>query len=245
MTNTDTVIRTKHGAIVYDTEIINQISDAAFDPAAWPKAVPVTGTLRSAGRGNTMIVGEGSREFVLRHYVRGGLPGKFVHDVYFWNGEQKTRAFSEWHLLAKLVAKGLPVPQPAAARYQRNGLFYRADLLTVRVPAIRSLAERISERAADAPFWLGLGRGLRRFHDAGVYHADLNAYNVQVDIADQLHLLDFDRGALREPGVWQQKNLARLHRSLQKIKKAKPELNYDAGNWDQLLEGYFSDSRSA
>lgn len=245
MTNTDTVQRTKHGAIVYDTEIINQISDAAFDPASWANSTPVQGTLRSAGRGNTMIVGEGDREFVLRHYVRGGMPGKIIHDAYLWTGEQHNRAFSEWYLLAKLVAKGLPVPQPAAARYCRHGLIYRADLLTVRVPAIRSLAERITEQPGNAPFWLGLGVGLRRFHNAGVYHADLNAYNIQVDIADQLHLLDFDRGAFRGPGVWQQKNLSRLHRSLLKIKNADRKINFVAENWDQLLEGYFSDSRSA
>ena len=245
MTNTDTVKRTRHGAIVYDTEIINQISDAAFDPASWPSATPVEGILRSAGRGNTMIVGEANREFVLRHYVRGGIPGKFYYDAYLWTGEQQTRAFSEWYLLAKLVAQGLPVPQPAAARYYRSGLIYRADLLTVRVPAIRSLAERILDRPGDVPFWLGLGRGLRKFHNAGVYHADLNAYNVQIDIADQLHLLDFDRGALKDPGVWQQKNLARLHRSLLKIKAADTKINFVPENWDQLLQGYFSDSRSA
>ena len=192
-----------------------------------------------------MIVGEGSNEYVLRHYVRGGLPGKFVRDTYIWTGERETRSFSEWYLLAKLVNKGLPVPQPAAARYCRQGPFYTADLLTVRVPAIRSLAERIAAAPAGKAFWLGIGRGLRQFHDQGVYHADLNAYNVQVNIADQLHLLDFDRGKLLAPGVWQQKNLARLHRSLQKIKVAEPQLNFAAADWECLLEGYFNESRSA
>ena len=245
MSNTDTVQKTKSGAIVYDTEIIDQISDAAFDAASWSRAEPVEGALRSGGRGTTMIVGEGSREFVLRHYRRGGLPGKFIRDTYLWTGERQTRAFAEWYLLAKLAAKGLPVPQPAAARYCRSGLFYRADLLTVRVPAIRSLADRIIDRPGDPPFWLGIGRGLRIFHDEGAYHADLNAYNVQVDIADQLHLLDFDRGRILAAGVWQQKNLARLHRSLQKIKLADKRVNFSSDNWEKLLEGYFTEVKSA
>ncbi len=192
-----------------------------------------------------MIVGEGSSEFVLRHYCRGGLPGKFIRDAYFWTGERQTRAFAEWYLLAKLSTKGLPVPQPAAARYYRSGPIYRADLLTVRVPAIRSLADRIIERPADAPFWLGIGRGLRKFHDAGAFHADLNAYNVQVNIADQLYLLDFDRGKIMTAGVWQQKNLARLHRSLQKIKRADQRVNFSKENWEALLEGYFTEAKSA
>jgi 3-deoxy-D-manno-octulosonic acid kinase len=240
----DTVKKTRNGAIVYDTDIINQISDAAFVPESWAKATPVTGTLRSAGRGNTMIVGQEGGEFVLRHYIRGGLPGRIVRDSYIWTGERQTRAFMEWYLLAKLVRLGLPVPRPAAARYSRSGLIYRADLLTVRIPGIRSLADRIAEAPGGPAFWVGLGRGIRKFHDAGVFHADLNAYNVQVDQSDRLYLLDFDRGKIQQAGVWQQKNLARLHRSLLKIKGLDNQLHFGPASWNGLLEGYFSESRS-
>lgn len=242
---TENVYKTANGAIVYDPAILNQISNSLFLAENWAIANVVKGTLRSAGRGNTMVVGDGSREFVLRHYIRGGLPGRIIHDIYFWNGERKTRSFLEWYLLARLVKLGLPVPRPAAARYVRTGPFYRADLLTVRVPGIRSLAERIAEGPGTEAFWAGIGRDLHRFHAAGVYHADLNAYNVQLDVDDRLVLLDFDRGRLLEPGVWRQKNLARLHRSLQKIKSLDKRLHYVKANWNQLLEGYFSESRSA
>ena len=241
----DTVDKTGNGAIVYDTAIINQISDAAFHPGAWASATPVRGVLRSAGRGNTVIVSDGQHEFVLRHYVRGGLPGRILTDTYLWTGEGNTRSFAEWYLLAKLASRGLPVPRPAAARYCRSGLIYRADLLTVRVQGIRSLADRIAERPGDQDFWQGIGTGLHQFHEAGVYHADLNAYNIQVDQQDRLHLLDFDRGRILEPGVWRQKNIARLHRSLQKVKALDERLNFNRQNWNQLLEGYFSESRSA
>lgn len=241
----DTVKKTRNGAIVYDTDIINQISDAAFIPGSWSRATPVQGALRSAGRGNTMIVGQGEREFVLRHYMRGGLPGRILNDTYVWLGEGQTRAFAEWYLLAKLVRLGLPVPRPAAARYLRTGLIYRADLLTVRIPGIRSLADRISEAPGDPAFWAGLGQGIRQFHDAGVFHADMNAYNVQVDQSGRLTLLDFDRGKILQPGVWRQKNLARLHRSLQKIKGLDKQLHFREANWNELLEGYFSESRSS
>jgi len=240
----DTVKKTRNGAIVYDTEIINQISDAAFIPGSWSRASPVKGALRSAGRGNTMIVGQGEQEFVLRHYIRGGLPGRVVRDSYVWLGERQTRAFAEWYLLAKIVKLGLPVPRPAAARSSRAGLIYRADLLTVRIPGIQSLADRISAAPGGPPFWVGLGRGIRKFHDAGIFHADLNAYNVQVDQSDRLYLLDFDRGKILQAGVWQQKNLARLHRSLKKIKGLDKQLHFRPANWNELLEGYFSESRS-
>ena len=79
----------------------------------------------------------------------------------------------------------------------------------------------------------------------GVYHADLNAYNIQIDDSGKFFLLDFDRGEFREPGVWRQKNIARLHRSLQKIRRLDKRVNFGRVAWDELLEGYFSESRSA
>lgn len=240
----DTVEKTDDGAIVYDTAILNQISPTTFTQAGWEMVTRIGGELRSAGRGNTLLVSDGQQEFVLRHYVRGGLPGKIIRDTYFWTGEHQTRSFAEWYLLAKLTKLGLPVPRPAAARYCRRGLFYSADLLTVRVPGICSLADRIIAQPCDRNFWHSIGAGLRRFHNAGVYHADLNAYNVQVDERDRLYLLDFDRGRLLEPGIWRQKNIARLHRSLKKIKQLDRRVNFSRADWNEMLEAYFSESRS-
>jgi 3-deoxy-D-manno-octulosonic acid kinase len=58
---------------------------------------------------------------------------------------------------------------------------------------------------------------LRRFHEHGVQHADLNAHNVLLGRDGGVHLLDFDRGRLRERGAWEDTVLARLHRSLVKV----------------------------
>ena len=241
----DTALKTRNGAIVYDTAIINQISERAFAASGWQVVEPVQGVLRSAGRGNTLFVSDGKHEFVLRHYIRGGLPGRLIRDSYVWMGESQTRSFTEWQLLARLNSLGLPVPRPAAARYCRSGPFYTADLLTVRLPNIRSLADRLADRPGDDKFWRNLGAELHRFHQAGVNHADLNAYNLQIRRDDKMFLLDFDRGKIMSSGQWKQKNIGRLHRSLRKIKQADNRIHYSAANWDQFLEGYFSASRSA
>ena len=214
---TETVERTKNGAILYDKAIINQISDERFSPRGWPHAEKLTGALRSGGRGNTFFVGNVPRQFVLRHYMRGGLLGKLVNDTYVFSGEDLTRSFLEWRLLDKLAANNMNVPRPAAARFCRRGTFYTADLITVRIPDVVSLSQYIAVEARDEAFWRALGASIWKFHEAGVYHADMNAYNVQVDKDGDLWLLDFDKGALRPPGSWQQQTLSRLHRSLQKV----------------------------
>jgi 3-deoxy-D-manno-octulosonic acid kinase len=242
----ETVENTETGAILYDRTVINHISDASFRPETWQRALPVTGSLRSAGRGNTMFVGDGLSEFVLRHYRRGGLAGRVNRDLYLWLGRERTRAFAEWRLLARLSAMGLPVPRPAAARYRRAaGVFYTADLLTVRVPGIRPLSERLMQNTAGEEFWRAVGKGLHRFHEAGVCHADLNAYNIQVDADDGIILLDFDRGRLLPRGTWQRRNLARLYRSLKKIRQLEPRVAFSEVSWQQLMQGYASASRSA
>ncbi len=238
-------VQTADGAILYDGDIFGKISDADFEPAHWPLSSPVTGRLRSSGRGNTTIVRGDDGEFVLRHFMRGGLIGRLVSDSYLWLGEEATRAFSEWRLLSELLAMELPVPRPAAARYSRSGLSYRADLLTVLIPDAMSLSERIATLLCTDDFWRKLGSDIAFFHKAGVFHADLNAYNIQMDRDDKVWLIDFDRGRLRQPGPWRKGNLARLHRSLRKIKQLDPTLQYSESNWEQLLEGYFGSPRFA
>ena len=242
---TETVERTATGAILYDRAIINQISEAHFVPQGWAHAERLQGQLGSSGRGNTMLVGNVPGQFVLRHFCRGGLIGKLVRDRYFWGGEDETRSFAEWRLLKKMAEFDLRVPRPAAARYVRRGTFYTADIITVRLPNVRPLSAVITESKQDPDFWASVGAAIHEFHDAGVFHADMNAYNIQIDADDRVWMLDFDKGELRKPGSWQQQTLSRLHRSLQKIKRLSPELYFDATDWEALLGGYFEASKSA
>ena len=160
---TETVERTKNGAILYDKAIINQISDERFTPEGWLHAEVLTGSLRSGGRGNTMFVGNVPRQFVLRHYQRGGLLGKLVRDTYMFSGEDLTRPFMEWRLLDKLAANNMNVPRPAAARFCRRGTFYTADLITVRIPDVVSLSQYIAAEERDETFWQSVGAAIWKF----------------------------------------------------------------------------------
>ncbi len=230
--------------MLYDRSVISEMTEQRFSPSGWLHAEPVTGSQGSSGRGNTMFVGNVPRQFVLRHFVRGGLINKLVRDKYVWTSEESTRSFAEWRMLAKMADSGLRVPRPAAARYCRRGPFYTADIITVRLPKVRPLSELIAAEKCADEFWLSLGAAVYGFHSEGVYHADMNAHNLQIDESGELWMLDFDRGRLLQPGPWQQKTLSRLHRSLQKIRTANAELHFNAGNWEKFLEGYFSASKS-
>jgi 3-deoxy-D-manno-octulosonic acid kinase len=223
------------GRMLYDTQRTSNFSAEFFEPEYWRKHDAIEGTAR--GRGTTFFIRAGESGFVLRHYRRGGLMAKFSKDRYWWHGENETRAFSEWYLTYHLHRAGLPVPTPIAARYQRKGLFYRADLITQRIENSEPLADRLLKGPLPLTQWIAVGRCIRRFHDAGVCHADLNAHNILLTPA-QIYLIDFDRGTLRKRGWWADTTLVRLYRSLEKVTLLAAPESFTDEDWHSLLAGY-------
>ncbi|HTE42434.1 MAG TPA: 3-deoxy-D-manno-octulosonic acid kinase [Steroidobacteraceae bacterium] len=229
-------LTTPTGAILYDSERIGKPSESFFDADYWRTQRRVVA--QAGGRGGVMFVRHDGQEWVLRHYRRGGLVGKLISDSYLWLGSERTRAFREWRLLHALHAQGLPVPVPVATRYQRNGWLYRADLLTAALPPSRTLAESMTGAVLDQAAWSAIGTAIARFHAAGVHHADLNAHNILLGGQGRVWLLDFDRGRIRPRGAWEQSVLARLRRSLEKIKSQRANAEFDERQWGALLAGY-------
>ncbi len=86
--------------------------------------------------------------------------------------------------------------------------------------------------------WISIGRCIRRFHDFGVCHADLNAHNVLLS-EDSVYLVDFDRCELRRAGLWRDANLVRLRRSLEKVTYGLPAERFSEADWHGLLNGYW------
>jgi 3-deoxy-D-manno-octulosonic acid kinase len=231
-----THIKTDKSDILYDAECIGQVDDAFFEPQAWAGKGLLLDS--APGRGTTVFVQNGDAVYALRHYRRGGLPARLLRDRYLWQGLERSRAWREWHLLATLQRLGLPVPRPVAARVTRGGIGYRADLVTERLDA-RPLAEWLGQKRLPAALLEAIGACLARFHDAGVYHADLNARNILLDEGGKAYLIDFDRGELRKPADgWRRANLGRLKRSLEKFRRSERNFAFDDEDWKAILRGY-------
>ncbi len=227
------------GAMLYDASRAGNADGVWFDPEWWSRRGEVRDS--AEGRGSAAFIEADSRRLVLRHYRRGGWMARLTPDRYLWQGEAMTRSFIEWHLLYVMQRAGLPVPMPIAAGYRRVGRYaYTADLLTEQIPGTLSLAVRL--RAGPLPLtdWIAIGRCVRRFHADGICHADLNAHNVLLDEDGAVWLVDFDRGALRQPGFWCDGNLVRLRRSLEKIAERLPPERFGEADWASLLDGYFT-----
>ena len=213
--------------MLYDPRRVHQPDPGLFDTARWRAAGALAPTDRGRGgswflRPQVLGVATSGEEWVLRHYKRGGWVARWNPDRYLWWSEEGTRPFRELRMTAALHAAGLPVPAPVAARYQRIGLRYRADLLTVRIPGVSTLSSSLAEWPLTV--WTAVGRVVRRLHAAGAWHADLNAHNIMVGAsgaeAPQVHVIDWDRGRLQAgplAAAVARGNLLRLQRSLQKL----------------------------
>ena len=193
----------------------------------------------SGGRGQVWFATLGDIEIVIRRYRRGGLMSRLSESRYLWTGLTNTRVYRELQLLEQLVSLGLPVSVPVGGRLWRRGFHYEAALVTQRIEGAKTLAQRISGEPLSASCWASVGRLIRRFHDLGVWHADLNANNILFDAKGDLLLIDFDRGRIRpHQDKWKQTNLARLERSLVKIASRNPGLYYSEADLRHLRNGY-------
>ncbi len=234
------------GRVWADPALLPSPEAAPFDPA--------TGTAagHGSGRGTVWWQHAGGQVLLLRHYRRGGLVGRLIADRFLREPRARSRAMAEFALLQRLCGWGLPVPRPAAARWQPAGpLHYRADILVQRLDGAQDLSVTLQQRALSAAEWAAVGAAIARLHAHGVDHADLNCHNLMHDPAwnaaaegdapPRVWIIDFDRGAVRAPGPWQAANLARLLRSLRKEAVrlgGRGAWHWAEADWETLLTGY-------
>ena len=233
---TSQVTQIMQSTILYDDRLMNEIDENIFETDFWKmdkEAQP-----QSMGRGTVYFVKIQDQPCVLRHYNRGGLVAKLTLDKYLWMGEHNTRSFKEWRLLNDMVKKRLPVPAPVAARYVRNGIYYKADIITREIPDIESLSDRLLGNSMTEQLWENIGECIAKFHNHGVFHMDLNVENIQIDQNNQVFLLDFDKGRVSEPlRRLSDSNLMRLKRSIAKVTQLK-QLAFPSSGWDKCITKY-------
>lgn len=226
--------------ILYDASVIEHPDADLFDIDRLRQQADAQSL--AAGRSHAVFFNHLGHALVLKHYQRGGKIAAVMGDKYIGSNCERSRAFREWRLLQAMRKLVLPVPLPVAAQCEQYGLFHRADLVTQQIHDVTPLAEHLLHQRCDQKTWIAIGHCIRRFHDASVYHADLNARNILLNVGTRdIYLIDFDKGAFRYLGdAWKAANLARLQRSLLKFKSLHQNFNFDADDWNALLSGYNS-----
>jgi 3-deoxy-D-manno-octulosonic acid kinase len=226
----------KNQCIWFDFDLLPDLSQEYFSGSYWQSVNQLVG--RSVGRGTTYFFQQNGKEFVLRHYLRGGLIGKLIDDHYVYTGINGTRAVREKQLLQHLISLQLPVPTPAATRIIKKGLVYQADLITLKIANAIDAYHILQQTPLSADMWHKIGATIARFHQQQIYHHDLNIHNIMIDDQDKVWLIDFDKCCVKNGDGWKSENLDRLQRSLRKESMQNGSYAFSEANWKALTAGY-------
>ena len=131
---------------------------------------------------------------VVKHYKRGGLPGRLIRRRYIRWG--KSRSQLEFELLQKVRELGINVPEPLL--YANRGSFiYRAWLVTREIKSPLSLARlSLDDEKRTRRVMPPVIEQISRLIDNRIMHVDLHPGNVLIDSQDRVFLLDFDKGKI-------------------------------------------------
>ena len=235
------VHKEKSLAVIYDASLMDMPGVEFFSVDYWRAQEALHGD--AVGRGSAWFIEAPQGSVVLRRYLRGGWAAKISRQAYLFSTVSRSRPFREFKLLAMLFEQGLPVPGPIAALCEFHGFVSTGAIIMTRIAHAQTLADVLpvskGEPVHDAGVWASVGKCIRRFHDAGVWHADLNARNILLNDESKVFLIDFDRARFT-PGkaVNGEANLKRLKRSLTKLWPG-DQLSAFNSSWDLLTAGYY------
>lgn len=156
---------------------------------------------------------------VLRHYRHGGLFGGLAGSL-FWGPD---RPLQELRVTARAEASGAPVPHVMClVLWPVAGPLWSAVIGTREERPARDLLRALldgSEKGELSELTRRVGAAIRKLHDAGVEHGDLQLRNILVaaDAPTRIVVVDLDRAVFHRYGLVpvsrRARNLGRLARS--------------------------------
>lgn len=197
------------------------------------------------GRGTNPVVAIGTgATMVLRRYRHGGLLAGLTGTLLLG----PDRALAELRVTAAAEAAGAPVPHVlAAVMWPRWGPFWSAVIGTREEQGAIELMRAWGERKGRPRRALlrSIGLAIRRLHDAGVDHPDLQVRNLLlVGDPERVVVIDLDRGGFQGAPLSPRRraaNLGRLYRSA--VKEGLVEPRPPCRDLAALVAGYVGRDR--
>jgi 3-deoxy-D-manno-octulosonic acid kinase len=187
------------------------------------------------GRGKTVRAMTSSGAVIIRRFRRGGAM-RWAGETYFGG---TPRPLSEFWVLLRARRRGLAVPDPVAAVVEPGALFtYRGLLVTSEISGAAPLWDHLRNRS-DAEVPERLARSLRRLHDGGLNHPDLNLKNILVvggEDRPDFAFVDLDRARLATTPIQKSARRRALRRIRRSARRLDPERTLVNDAWLERLE---------
>ncbi len=214
------VHRVADATLVFDARLANELVNLRLaDPDA-RKRLFARAPKRGRGAAPSVALRR-DVSVILRRYQHGGVFGAFTGMLHLG----PSRALEELHVTARAEAAGAPVPHVVClALWPAFGPFWSALIGTREERGARDLYEVLlatDDARARRDLLREVGAAVRRLHDAGVDHRDLQLHNILVVVDGgeerRIVVIDLDRAVYRSRGALgarrRARNLGRLARS--------------------------------
>jgi len=151
-----------------------------------------------AGRGKVAFVETDAGSVMLKQLRRGGVAGPIWRERF----PSRRRLMANLTLPALARERGIATPPAVALLLIASGPSLWRGWLAVRtVPGAVDFIDRVRERPPTHDEWAEALGAVRRLHDAGFGHPDLNLGNLMVDAAGDIWVIDLDRCRVRAGGL--------------------------------------------
>jgi 3-deoxy-D-manno-octulosonic acid kinase len=167
----------------------------------------------AGGRGVVYRFQSGEGEGIVRVYRRGGAIRHVLKETYLFDNRPRKEFSVHYYALQH----GLPVPPLLGVVWRQTGPAFRGRIATGYIHAEHLQRWLEATCAPDTNRLHEVGASIRRMHDVGISHADLQVRNILM-AQDHAYLIDFDRAVVHPQlaDKYKLRNLIRLRRSFVK-----------------------------
>ncbi len=203
---------------------------ASADISSLPTAGRGRGTLRRLALPN-------GTSLLIRRYRRGGVFRAVNKEKYF----SPYRPLDEIRICREAAARGVPVARAVGAIVEARPPFWLCSLATEEIKDVIDLGEYAlwlpaaptrEIMAEKREIIEAVGKAVRKMHDAGLYHADLQVKNIMVRRSTtgvEVFFVDLDKSVIKDQISLKSRvrNLRRLNRSMMKMRLDPPPIDDD------------------
>jgi 3-deoxy-D-manno-octulosonic acid kinase len=205
-----------------------------FDPKYWQDKNQINKI--GIGRADAYLIDLDNQQWVLKEYRRGGRIGRILSNQYFYLSAKNIRPIKEWKIINQLFLSGLPIPKPIGLLVSTAPFIYSASLITEYLKDTVTLLDKIMIGGnLNEYYWKSIGITIKKFHDYGVSHSDLNLRNLLINNKNEIFMIDFDKAFITTKKTYFHSNLKRFKRSIFKHIRLEREAEMA---YQLVLEGY-------